>query len=133
MVKISKAKEQSEAVIEEFFQTRVGKQETWEHEYGYFLELEGERIGFFVLYPLEGGGCWLRRLMMCQGIKPAAYVMAFDWAAEKATSLGYESIYVHARTEEAVPLLEMNRFKQTENPGVDMEDEVDWYMRRLNR
>ncbi|WP_188207617.1 hypothetical protein [Alkalibacillus aidingensis] len=136
MVNMIPINEVSELEYEQFFKDgQPGNQkpeEDWAHEYGYFIELEGEKIGFFVLYPVEGGA-WLRRLLMKEQANPALIILVFDWISEHALKHGYQKLYTHVDDSSKRVLLEMNHFQESNaEPPVDAEISGDWFEKKLN-
>ncbi|GAA0468768.1 hypothetical protein [Alkalibacillus silvisoli] len=135
MIKIKHINEVSELEYEQFFKDGHAKdqkpEEDWAHEHGHFLELEGEKIGFFVLYPVDGGA-WLRKLLMKEQANPALIIMTFEWISEHALKLGYEKLYTHLDDPNKRVLLEMNHFKESkEEPYVDANIYGEWFEKLL--
>ncbi|WP_027965196.1 hypothetical protein [Halalkalibacillus halophilus] len=119
----------NEMTMDPFFKEH--QQEKWAEEFGYYITLQEEVIGFFVLYPLEEGA-WLRRLLMKEQKNPALIVMAFDWVAEEAKQLGYMKLLTAITDPEKRLLLEMNNFKPgTEPSEADAPEAIQWYERQL--
>lgn len=135
MVTIKSVNGESLEEFIEFFKQRESDHliyEPWTEQYGYFIEVKDEKLGFFVLYPLNDGKVWLRRLVMNEKTKPFIFVLVFDWIAEKAKELGFSELYVHIHEETFSFLIELSHFKQTYEPPVNEFLDLDWYVRRLN-
>ncbi|MFD2638548.1 hypothetical protein [Piscibacillus salipiscarius] len=134
MVNITPVKEQSPKDYDTFFKKAKDQElfnESWVKEHGYFLELDGQQLGFFVLYPINDKKVWLRRLVMSEQTNPAMLIMVFDWIAEKARSEKYKELFVHVQDAKTSPLLEMNQFKETFEPPVHDPSDVDWFVKEL--
>ncbi|GEL77264.1 hypothetical protein [Tenuibacillus multivorans] len=135
MISITPVKEQTPNEYDEFFKQERDKEELfeepWVKEHGYFLELDGKQLGFFVLYPINESKVWLRRLVMREQTNPAILILAFDWVAEKAMEQNYNELYVHVQDENTAPLLEMNRFKPAYEVPMQNPSGVDWFMKEL--
>ncbi|RPF54095.1 hypothetical protein [Aquisalibacillus elongatus] len=135
MITITPVKEQTKEDYDSFFKQEQDKEklfnETWVQEHGYFLELDGQQLGFFVLYPINDKKVWLRRLVMSEQTNPALLIMVFDWISEKAKAQKFKELYVHVQDSSTSPLLEMNRFNETYEPPVHDPKDVDWFMKEL--
>lgn len=105
--------------------------ESWAEEHGFFIEVEREKIGFFVLYPLHNGKVWLRKLIMREKTNPAIFILVFDWISEQAKKLHFDELYVHVQDESKSVLLEMNHFKQIYEPPIDAAPDYEWYKKSL--
>ncbi|MGM8215005.1 hypothetical protein ACLIA0_05440 [Bacillaceae bacterium W0354] len=137
MITIKSVNEQPRDEFIQFFQQEESPfdpvKEPWAEEYGYFIEVEQEKIGYFVLYPLDNGQAWLRRLVMREQTNPAIFILVFDWISEKASLLGYDELYVHVQDQSKAVLLEMNHFKQIYEPPTDENMDSDWFMKELQK
>lgn len=134
MVNITPVKEQAPQDYDSFFKQEKDKElfkESWVKEHGYFLELDGQQLGFFVLYPINDKKVWLRRLVMSEQTNPAMLIMVFDWVSEKARSQKFKELYVHVQDSSTSPLLEMNSFKETYEAPVHDPSDVDWFVKEL--
>ncbi|MGP4072328.1 hypothetical protein ACTWQB_07210 [Piscibacillus sp. B03] len=134
MVNITPVKEQEPKDYDSLFKQEKDKElfkESWVKEHGYFLELDGQQLGFFVLYPINDKKVWLRRLVMSEQTNPAMLIMVFDWVSEKARSQKFKELYVHVQDSSTSPLLEMNRFKETYEAPVHDPSDVDWFVKEL--
>ncbi|TFB19242.1 hypothetical protein E3U55_11030 [Filobacillus milosensis] len=135
MITITPVKEQTKEDYDSFFKQEKDKEELfnepWVKDHGYFLELDGKHLGFFVLYPINDKKVWLRRLVMSEQTNPAILVMVFDWVAEKAKDQKFKELFVHVQDSSTSPLLQMNRFEETFEPPVHEPSDVDWFIRHL--
>ncbi|SEQ92098.1 hypothetical protein SAMN05216362_13422 [Piscibacillus halophilus] len=134
MINITPVKEQKTKEYDSFFKQEKDKElfnEPWVKEHGYFLELDGQQLGFFVLYPINDKKVWLRRLVMSEQTNPALLIMVFDWVSEKARAQKYKELFVHVQEASTSPLLEMNGFKETYEAPVHDPKDVDWFIKEL--
>jgi|SRR5690625_2795571 len=135
MITIKSVHEKPRNEFAQFFhEEKTGKEplmEPWAEEHGFFIEVEHEIIGFFVLYPLHNGKVWLRKLIMSEKTNPAIFILVFDWISEQAKKLHFDELYVHVQDQSKSVLLEMNHFKQILEPPIDAEPHYDWYKKSL--
>ncbi|MDQ0352726.1 hypothetical protein J2R98_002577 [Alkalibacillus filiformis] len=135
MIKVVHMNDVSELEYEQFFKEGHAKdqkpQEDWAKEYGYFLELEGQRIGYFVLYPVKNG-VWLRKLLMKEQANPALIIMTFEWISEYAQRVGHEKLFAHVDDPNRETLFEMNHFKKiSQSPYPEVNLDGNWFEKLL--
>ncbi|WP_102026417.1 hypothetical protein [Salirhabdus sp. Marseille-P4669] len=134
MINILPAQEASKAVVEAFFGEHWHKQTDKDdlYKFGRFIEMKGEKLGFFALVPCENKEGWLRTLYFKEDFSPAMIMLGIDWIKEAAQQAGLKRIYAFSHSSSTDTLFKSWGFENSDDQPKSITASVDkqgnWWM-----
>ena len=102
------------------------------YNFGQFIEINGEKLGFFAIIPCDDDEGWLRSLYLKESFSPSMIMLGIDWITRAAEHARFQKIYAFSHSSSTDILFETWGFqKLTEQPAkiVDtIEQKGNWWM-----
>ncbi|SET23776.1 hypothetical protein SAMN05421676_103306 [Salinibacillus kushneri] len=138
MVNIVPVREYDSKTVEDFFgshwENQTNKQELL--TFGRFIEIHGERKGFYAIMPRENDIGQLRTLYFTEQLQASLLLMLIDWVKEDASQNGYEQLLVFSHRLSTDSLFQTWGFEKiTGHPPISVDkpsDEGEWWITNVN-
>ncbi|MRG86213.1 hypothetical protein [Salinibacillus xinjiangensis] len=129
MIKIVLANDR--ATVRDFFGEQWDKQSSKDelHKYGRFIEIKGEKKGFYAIVPVLNEKGWLRTLYFTEQLNAGLLMVLIDWIKEDAAQSGYQQLMVYSHNSSTDTLFQTWGFeKMNQNEPLSVDEEGNWWI-----
>jgi hypothetical protein len=137
MISIVPAIEENISFVQAFFGEQWNKLEFKQdvYNFGRFIEINEEKLGFFVIIPCNEKEGWLRSLYFKQDFHPGMIMLGIDWILEAAHEEGMNKLFAFSHSPNTDAILLMWKFELLKEQPKSIVDKVgkfgSWWQKSL--